>query len=341
MDDPAALQPGSSWSDGRTLRAAAREHVDDEGRYRMVVGDPGNAYRDADPKLLLNSAHPDTALDAGWVGDLDVRAASVRGLAHRYAAVVRQDAYGFARDRESGWFIAVVADGVSAGRLSHDAARLVAHHGPRMVAERLRHTDPVDLAWHELFSQLGALVLRAGHRSLVRDSTAGGPAHREQGGESGVEPDAERVAAEMATTATFVVCGPLDEVHGRRVVVAWLGDSPVWALRAEGWMCLSEIKGHGRDVCSSTVAALPRVPESAADLPVRDWRIDADDAVFVMTDGVGDPLGDGTGEVAVRLADAWSSPPDPLDFAAQVGFGRKSYDDDRTVVGIWSRGRPR
>ena len=35
------------------------------------------------------------------------------------------------------------------------------------------------------------------------------------------------------------------------------------------------------------------------------------------------------------LAAWWARPPDPLTFAAQVGFARKTHVDDRTVVGIW------
>jgi hypothetical protein len=47
------------------------------------------------------------------------------------------------------------------------------------------------------------------------------------------------------------------------------------------------------------------------------------------------PLGAGTGEVGRVLADLWAAPPEMLDFAAQVGFARRTFDDDRTVVGVW------
>jgi hypothetical protein len=61
----------------------------------------------------------------------------------------------------------------------------------------------------------------------------------------------------------------------------------------------------------------------------------ADEALFVMTDGVGDPLGDAAGEVGQFLGEVWRAAPDVLTFAAQVGFARQTYDDDRTVVGVW------
>jgi hypothetical protein len=56
-----------------------------------------------------------------------------------------------------------------------------------------------------------------------------------------------------------------------------------------------------------------------------------------MTDGVGNPLA-WSAEVRDTLARWWTRPPDPLGFAAQVGFARKSHIDDRTVVGIWPDG---
>jgi Protein phosphatase 2C len=118
--------------------------------------------------------------------------------------------------------------------------------------------------------------------------------------------------------------------------VAWLGDSPVWVLRPDrSWRCLSEVKGAGAAVATSAVAALPKIPPGA--LPVRSTQVGADEVLLVMTDGIGDPLDSAAGEVARFLAEWWREPPDQLSFAAQVGLGRKSFDDDRTVVGIWPR----
>lgn len=60
--------------------------------------------------------------------------------------------------------------------------------------------------------------------------------------------------------------------------------------------------------------------------------------LFVMSDGVANPLR-WSKEVAETLAGWWACPPDPLVFAAQVGFARRGHMDDRTVVGIWAGDR--
>jgi len=56
--------------------------------------------------------------------------------------------------------------------------------------------------------------------------------------------------------------------------------------------------------------------------------------IFLMSDGVGTPLAMNT-EVQTTLANWWKNPPDPFTFARQVAFARKSFVDDRTVIGIW------
>lgn len=295
----------------------------------VVIGDSGRAFTEVRPVLFADQwVQADTEIDGGSLGGLEVRAASLRGLSHRHQGTPRQDAYGFAV--ADGWFTAVVADGVSSGPLSHEAARLVARRGPEQVVRQLgAGRAPADIDWPEVFSVLAKLILRAGERSLTRSHIT--PAE-------GQSVD-QAVVAAMATTATFVVC-PTSAAGQREAAVAWMGDSPAWRLAADGgWQCLSEVKGAGAEVATSRVPALPMLPGDT--VPSRVVTLAPDDVLLVMTDGVGDPLGGADGEVGRFLADVWRTPPDPLDFAAQTGFGRKSYDDDRTVVGVWPRLRER
>lgn len=295
-----------------------------------TIGDPGRAHAEVRPLLRTDpSQPPDTAVDHGSVGDLEVRAASIRGLSHRQNGVPRQDAYGFAVTAGRDWLVAAVADGVSAGRLSHEAASFVARRGPREVARHLdAGTAANALPWHEIFTGLAATILAEGTRSLRRsdpDRYAAGP------------PTETDVAAAMATTATFLVCETGYQRHGlRHVSVAWTGDSPAWAITPDGaWTNLSAVKGEGEEVGSSRVVALPKVPRDPAGLPYLEHTLDHRSTLLLMTDGTGDPIAEARGEVAARLAAWWRRPPAPLVFADQVGFGRRSYDDDRTVVAIW------
>jgi hypothetical protein len=57
-----------------------------------------------------------------------------------------------------------------------------------------------------------------------------------------------------------------------------------------------------------------------------------------MSDGVGDPLGEADDDVGRTLGRAWARPPLQHRFTAQIGFGRKGFDDDRTVIGVWADG---
>jgi hypothetical protein len=79
-------------------------------------------------------------------------------------------------------------------------------------------------------------------------------------------------------------------------------------------------------------AALP-----ASNLGVAELDLDRrDGALFLMSDGVGNPLAWVEG-VRAALAGWWAVPPDIFDFGRQVGFARKTHVDDRTVVGLWRR----
>jgi hypothetical protein len=295
---------------------------------RTVIGDPGRSFREVSAVLRPGSTNPpDTVLDGGSLGPIEVRAASVCGLAHRQSGKARQDAYAVSADPGGVWLVVAVADGVSAGALSHEAATIVARHGVRQLTARLTDRHPRDVDWYELFSALAHGVLASGVRTLSR------------GQASGTSPSPADVALAMSTTVTFVAYATRADGARREVSVAWWGDSPAWEVSPDGaWTNLSAVKSPVDGISRSDVAALPYLPPSAEHLPVRHLTVAADARVLVMSDGVGDPLGDGTGEVAAALARMWRQPPRPLVFADQVGFGRKSYDDDRTVVAIWPDG---
>jgi len=288
------------------------------------VGDPGRAALEVTPALPESPHDPaDTQLDGGVHGPFVIRAASMRGTSHRYSGMPRQDEYALCTCGQD-WLIAAVADGVSAGELSHVAAALAARGAAGFIRDRLADSPSLEsLPWMDMLGEVAGRIVLHGQRRLSSE-------------ESAVTLTAADVARSMATTLVVLVVEMTPQVDGqRRGSVLSLGDTSVFQLGADGaWEPVTSVKNAGAAVSTSATAALPYLPSYAVEpIPV---VIGSGEGLFVMTDGVGDPLGTGTGVVGDFLASAWREPPDLLSFGAQVGFARRSYDDDRTVVGIWA-----
>jgi hypothetical protein len=226
----------------------------------------------------------------------------VRGLQHRAAFEPRQDAFAL-RLAGTDELIAVVCDGVGSLPRSHEAAEF--------VARRLAHLACAGTAWTPAFTTVNDelnLVARA------CEATDGTP-------------------LAMATTALAlrVKCdGP--GWHGQ---AAWVGDSSLWHLDAGGsWSrCTApEPDDQVEGVHCTSSTALPAAP-----LRVGELELHCDDgALFLMSDGVGNPLA-WVDEVRATFAKWWAAPPELFDFGRQVGFARQSHVDDRTAVGLWLR----
>ena len=283
------------------------------------IGEPGAAARLEGLPAMLFAQQPDTAIDAGVVGALTIRGASVRGVGHRYDGTCRQDDFCLGTaGRDGEYLVAVVADGVSAGPKSHIAARVAVRLGVQLLTEALALGDPDTIIWDQLVGTI------AGHVLLQ--------ARKESGDQTLDAGDAARL---MATTAAFVIVPTDADVAGERAcIVLPIGDTSVWILRADGsWEPITLVKNAGEAVASSAVFALPLLP--ADTLVPLGATLQPGDALFVVTDGIGDPLGSGDGDVGAALSRIWSAPPNRYEFAAQVDFGRRSHTDDRTVVGVW------
>jgi serine/threonine protein phosphatase PrpC len=306
--------------------AQGRHHAVDDIPTTTVpqhaVGDPGRAPSRVRPRLDSRFPfRPSVAADqvritAGRGGpELELRAASVRGLAHRYYGTTRQDAYGFIVSDDNQWLVLAVADGVSAGERSHLAAETAAQVGCQLLVEQLAHGA---LDWPGLLSTLAAEITAIG----------------------GHEADADpvRVAEDLATTALFAVLGLRDDVP---TTVYAFGDSSAWLLRPsqpETWTPLQAVKNAGAAIASPATKALPLLPSNGGFPEPASFTLPPDAVLVLMSDGVADPLGSGQGEVADFLAGVWAEPPDPYSFAAQVDFARRTFDDDRTVIAVWPAG---
>jgi hypothetical protein len=289
------------------------------------IGDPGRAATTVVPRPderfpFRHDIVSDSVRIPGDNGELHVMGASVRGLSHLYYGKVRQDAFGRLLSKDRRWLVASVADGVSSGDHSHVAADIVSQLGCVLLARQLEERDAAEIDWADVLHCLSSeIVGRAAERFGL------------------VDPTLEEVAGKLASTALFaVVAVEPTEAGDRPVYVLSLGDTSAWVLHPDAepaWESLQEVKNAGSVVASSATMALPGLPPRLPS-PVA-TALCPGEVLVLMSDGVGDPLGGGTGEVGAALADAWREPPDPFTFTAQVGFQRRSYDDDRTVLAVW------
>jgi serine/threonine protein phosphatase PrpC len=261
----------------------------------------------------------DTEVEFVTVPPFEIRACATRGWSHRQSGAPRQDFFAIAASGE--WLFAAVADGVSSGPHSDVAALTAARAATRLA---LMETDIPSIDWLRLCDRLSwRIVEEAKYRQLV-----------------GVDDDADasaRVLAVrevMSTTAVVVALRRRVDDDGRHqgVLALLAGDSA--AYRLSGAMVTPLLGGKDEDgyLTSGRVHPLPGARSPIA----TKFALEKGQGVLLTSDGLSDPLGDGTGEVARVLGQRWSEPPSPVDFFADLNFLRRSFDDDRTAVGIWA-----
>jgi hypothetical protein len=266
-----------------------------------AIGNPGRAafeVPDGPPPARVGPS--DIELSAASLPGLVIRAASVRGVQHRAQHTVRQDAFalGQVADRVA---IVAVCDGVGSLDRSDYASALVSR---QLVGHAMAGTP-----WPDAFAAVNTELAK---EVAEFEATASGA---------------------MATTALAVSVSFSGGCWLGEA--AWVGDSPLWHLGDDGvWRPLTVgITADGQAYHSSGVRPRPTADGSASWCSFRC----PGGALFAMTDGVSNPLA-WAADVRGTLASWWARPPDPLAFAAQVGFARKAHIDDRTVVGIWPDG---
>ena len=271
------------------------------------IGDPGRAAAEV-PESGLPSrvGSADVEFSAAALPGMRIRAASSRGVLHRATGTSRQDAFGLGQvvDADGGsQLIAVVCDGV--GQFGRSAEAAIA------TSCRLAELRIEGQPWPAAFA-----IANEELSKMAAEARLEGPDDDTNG---------------MATTAVAVAVRR--DGDGWAGDVAWVGDSTLWHLSPESrWSLISDSPSDEgeADYHSSAVRPLPS-PDGAC--TCREFRA-GPGALFVMTDGVANPLL-WSDDVQEALAQWWTRSPDPFTFAAQVGFARKGHMDDRTVIGIW------
>ncbi|MBM7775028.1 hypothetical protein JOD54_005232 [Actinokineospora baliensis] len=272
----------------------------------LVIGTPVVAFEPRPPSRT--GYRPDTAVD-GWASaGFTVRGASVRGYQHRHDGTPRQDDFAVAWHEGSGAVVAAVADGVSSVPLAHLGATLAC----RAATDRLlRHLDADERPdWPELF--------RCASWALVEFAK----------GQPGDDDPIARAERLLSTTLLVALVVPLPD-GSARAEVCRVGDSAAWVLDDARWLHLSD---STPDLTEVATVALPHQP---SDLSAESVDLPAGSVLLLGTDGVSAALGDGAGQVGAAFADALGTAPPPLEFARLLDFSRETFDDDRTLLGVW------
>lgn len=287
------------------------------------IGNPGRAFRGVQSTIASPGGVPDVALDAAVAGNVRILASSVRGLNHRHGGQPRQDSYALGLSADLQWLVVAVANGIGGGNWSHRAAEIASRQCADQISTMLdAGSSPAKLNWQEIVGNVSRQVAD-GCEGLIAypQRLSAGPARY------------TAARNEAATDLLALICETNPAGAQRAVFAGQVGDSTAWTLGDGKWHCLFP-RDHEIDVMPASLT-LPLNDSSGLTLPTFYGTVPAGAILFAMTDGVSDRLSYGSGEVAEALAHWWASPPPPLTFADQVGFGRRAFIDDRTVVGIW------
>lgn len=261
--------------------------------------------------LPIEPAVSGITADQTRIGDLDVRAASIVGPAHRCEepAMPRQDSYRLGRDHAGRYLIIAVADGMSDSRRSDLGARVAT----RCAVDTLRaHLDsgasPTPQAIEAAFyTSAGAMVTVAKNEDLT----------------------------EMDVRCALIVAIIPTESNAasgsRRAWFATLADVSAWLRHDNGWRCIAGDQKKGDLHSNALHNFLPHHPNSAVTTP---YDLEPGAVVAVVTDGVGDAFSE-VPNAAQWFAQRWETPVPLESFLLDVGYHARGQLDDRTSVTVW------
>lgn len=284
-----------------------------------AIGDPGRQPEVRAKGGPLNVGVPDTALDFLTLGPLEVRACSSRGWSHRYQGTPRQDSFCLWADDQV--LVVGVADGVSESPQSQVAAETGARSAVKLAADAVARAGFVD--WVRLSRRVSLRIVDEAEYRQIASAVGEQPS---------IEDRLKATRQAMATTLIVAVIRTTPTPEGFPCEVGVVaGDSAAYVLSGGALRPVSGGKDLSGPIASSHVRPLPGAvePESVQ------FFLRPGEVLVVGTDGIGDIVGDGSGEAALVLAERWVRPPTIDRFLCDVNAYRRTFDDDRTAVAVW------
>lgn len=262
-------------------------------------------------------AAPDSVLEEADYPGLAIRAASLRGDAHRFRRESRQDSLVLCELPHSGGraVLACVADGVGSQRMSHRgsayACRLLTMTVRRHLEKLLDFRpgeEPDARPYEEIITEVA---------QGMRDLEVKEPA----------------LSGQISTTLTMALADLTPEGEPLHFLLISVGDSPVYRLRG-GRIDVVPGEDDGSGIDSTATEALP---SNFKHVEVRERTVNPGDMLLLCSDGLSNPMRDAT--VTEQLVEWWSGGhiPGRMEFGWQLDFQAKSYDDDRTAICLWVR----
>jgi serine/threonine protein phosphatase PrpC len=277
-------------------------------------------------KYIAPHLAPDTIID-GWENDfLTLRGASVRGGSHRWEHIPRQDNFATAFVPDKNWVVVAVADGVSGAPQSHIGASVA-------VSAAINYFINTKVAEIERVNWKHVCVEIARHLNWAMTSVKGHEGIPDTLGES----EAALAVAALKYLATTFVCALITKNQRGEGLIArviTVGDSGVWLLSDARFYAVAGGKDESSEITSNDVAPLPYIPSTVEpiEIPIKPGEV-----LLLGTDGFGEPLGTGDGELGLLFKTMLKAVPSLAVFAETLDFTRRYFVDDRTLVAIWPK----
>ncbi|MGQ0631643.1 MAG: protein phosphatase 2C domain-containing protein [Sporichthyaceae bacterium] len=288
-----------------------------------AIGDPGRQPEIRATSGPLNVGVPDTVLDFLSLGPFELRGCATRGWSHRYKGTPRQDFFSVLVNDD--YLIVAVADGVSEGEFSQVAAETAARSACKLVADQLARNGCVD--WVQLAGRASMRIIDEAEYRQISVPTEESPS---------LDDRLRSCLEKMSTTLIVGIVNMTPRAEGFPVEIGVVaGDSAAYVRRIEEDVLVPV--GGGKEAGGAITSTRVRPLPGRVDPEANYFFLLPGEALVLGSDGIGDPVGDGTGEVGKEYAARWVSPPTIDAFLLDVNIYRRSFDDDRTAVGVWVR----